>query len=187
MICIKYRLFTMFFIISLLSFTSSGQNVTNSEVNFPKDWVGNWSGKLEIIDVKGLKQSLNMELHIQPIDGFDHYEWSIIYGDDREKGLKGYELHAKNPQKGIWAIDEKNGIILDCYLLGNKLFSSYNVLERNFLVTYEKRENELLFEISFGPESPIAVTGSGKIGEEDIPEVKAYEISGMQRAILTKN
>jgi len=182
---IKYRSVSLFFIICTVSFTCLGQKVTNNADNFPTDWIGNWSGKLEIFNSEGLQQSLNMQLLIQPIANSRDYEWSIIYGDDHDKGLRAYELQPRKTENGVWAIDEKNGIVLECFLVGNKLFSSYNVMERNFLVSYEKKGDELIFEITFGPESPISTTGDLKIDEqEEIPEVKAYEIAGRQKAIL---
>jgi len=130
----KYRSAVLFFCFCFYSFTCFGQKVAINTENFPGSWVGNWSGELEIFDKEGLKQSLNMELLIHPKDSSGKYDWTIIYGEDREKGKRGYELHPKDPENGVWIIDERNGILLECYLLNNKLFSSYNVAERNFLV-----------------------------------------------------
>ncbi len=186
MIWIKYRFGVLFFMISVVSCTCFGQKVTINEDKFPDDWIGNWAGELEIFDKTGLKQSLEMRLNIHSKDSLNQYEWSIIYGPDEEKGLRAYELHPKDPENGVWAIDERNGIIIECFLLSNKLFSSYNVAERNFLVSYEKQGDQLIFEISFGPEVNVSSTGGKKMGEEEIPEVKAFKIGGLQRAVLKK-
>jgi len=154
--------------------------------NFPQAWTGNWSGELKIYDSKGVKQKVPMALEIQPTAQKDVFTWALIYGEDKEKGRRSYELNIKDVEKGWYAIDEKNSIILDCYLFHNKLYSRFEVMGNLLLCTYEKQGNQIIFEVISGSQNAVSSTGNEKNNGEDIPEVNAYGISVSQKAILTK-
>jgi len=154
---------------------------------FPASWVGIWQGELEIFDGVGLKQNLPMELHIQPQDSADHYDWWIIYGEDKEAGKRGYQLRPVDKEKGVWLVDEKNTIELECYFFQDKLWSWYDVMGSLIMVSNEVHGNEMTFEIIAGKTEPVSITGNQKHEGEDIPEVKTFPIGVMQRATLTRN
>lgn len=157
---------------------------------FPATWAGKWSGTLEIFAPQGLVQSLPMQLHILPQDTTDRYTWSIIYGEDLEKGLRAYELVPVDTAIGHYQVDEKNGIILDAFLLGGKLFERFEVMGSLLLTMTELRGEALHWEIISGSLEPIQTTGGIEAEpgneEEAIPPVNGYSIKVLQRAILTK-
>ncbi len=154
--------------------------------NFPQAWVGNWSGELLIYDANGVKQKVPMALEIQPTAKNDVFTWALIYGEDKEKGRRSYELNIKDAEKGWYAIDEKNSIILDCYLFHNKLYSRFEVMGNLLLCTYEKQGDQIIFEVISGNQHAVSNSGGEKHNGEDIPEVKAFGINVSQKAILTK-
>jgi hypothetical protein len=125
-------------------------------------------------------------LHILPLDSAGRYSWTIIYGEDKEAGRRSYELAPIDPEKGFYAIDEKNSIVLESYLLGGKLFSSFEVMGNHILSSYEKRGEELLFEIISGRMDPVSVTGGQEGDESGIPPVKAFPVIVTQRAALKR-
>lgn len=153
---------------------------------FPQAWVGIWQGELEIFDAQGLKQNLPMELHIQPRDSADHYDWWIIYGEDKEAGKRAYQLKPKDKEKGIWVVDEKNTIALESYFIHDKLWSWYDVMGSLILVSNEVQGDEMIFEIVAGKSEPISITGNQEFEGEAIPEVKTFPINVMQRALLLR-
>lgn len=149
--------------------------------NFPIDWVGEWEGRLEIFNVKGKSMDLYMGLNILPLEN-DRYTWTIIYGEGEKRQERKYELMPKDTAKGHYLIDEKNSIILDDFLLGNTLYSRFEVME-NLLLTSYKLEGEILtFEVISGNLEPINATG----GQDSIPVVNSYNVFVMQRAELKR-
>ena len=110
----------------------------------------------------------------------------MIYGEDKEKGKRSYELNIKDVEKGWYIIDEKNSIFLDCYLFHNKLYSRFEVMGNLLLCTYEKQGDQIIFEVISGNQEAVNTTGGEKNHGEDIPEVKAFSINVSQKAILIK-
>lgn len=150
---------------------------------FPEDWLGEWKGVLQIYSGKTVKQEVEMELHILAIDSIDRHTFTIIYGKDKEKGKRPYEVFAVDTVVGHYKVDEKNDIILDEYLFGNKLVSRFEVMGNLLLSTYERTAEGIEFEILSGSMKEIAITGGTSA---DIPEVKSFPIKVRQFAKLTK-
>jgi len=156
------------------------------EDSFPKDWLGQWTGTLNIYRDTGLVQTLPMQLHLQPIEGSENFTWTIIYGEDVEKGTRNYELETIDASKGQYLIDEKNSIKIESYLLHNRLVSWYVVANNLIYISYEKKGDELHFEVVAGKQEAVSTTGNTKESEEEIPEVITYPIGTLQNAILRK-
>ncbi|MEM6395976.1 MAG: hypothetical protein AAF741_06485 [Bacteroidota bacterium] len=149
---------------------------------FPDDFLGRWSGDLNIWRGDGLAQSIGMQLHIEPVDDTT-YTYTIRYGEDDERE---YLLKEKDRAKGLWYIDEQNGIYLDGYYVGGKFFEGFGVMDTRLMATLELRGDELLYEITSGPEGPVRSSGDTIIDEEEIPEVFSYEMSTFHRATLAR-
>ena len=175
----------MGFVSCLVLFLTLNTNL-GAQGGFPESWSGKWGGTLEIFSAAGLSQAIPMQLHILPIDSTDRYSWSIIYGEDIEKGLRAYELIPVNPAMGHYQVDEKNGIILDAFLLGDKLFERFEVMGNLLLTMTEMRGEQLYWEIISGSLEPIQTTGGEEYEGEDIPPVNGYNVKVMQRAILER-
>lgn len=160
--------------------------IGQDSLSFPASWQGVWTGTLEIRNAKGLAQTLPMELHISPIENSQSYTWWIIYGEDKIKGKRAYELQTVDKDKGIYVVDEKNTIKLESYLIGEKLISYYSVEGTVIIVTNDRRGDEMIFEIIAGSDIPVSVTGGMMHEGEDIPEVKTFPIKVQQKAILRR-
>lgn len=153
---------------------------------FPASWTGVWAGDLLIHNAKGIAQSVPMEVTIRPVSGSASYDWITVYNKDTLAGKRPYTLLVKDAEAGHYAIDENNNIILDAYLLGGKLFNSFEVQGQLLVCTYEMQGENLVFEVIAGPSAPISTTGGGEAGEEKIPEVKSFKVTVMQRAVLKR-
>ena len=155
--------------------------------NFPESWFGTWSGTLEIYSAKGLQQNIPMTCFMSATDTAGVFNWHIIYGSDREKGLRPYILRTIDASKGHYLCDELNTIKMESYLLGNKLFC-YFIVEGNVIVsTYEKTaDGKLLFEIIFAKDKTVSETGNQVFKGDTIPTVKTFPVIVSQRAVLTK-
>lgn len=85
----KFSLLALYFSLSVVQLLA--QVATTS--SFPADWIGSWSGVLNIYGPKGLVQSVPMQLEIHPIDTSKEgrYTFGLIYGP-KEQDWRPYEL-----------------------------------------------------------------------------------------------
>jgi hypothetical protein len=165
-------------------------SVATRNDTFPKSWFGRWKGSLEIYNAKGLAQTVPMMLIMDKTDTAGVYKWHIQYGADTTKGLRPYLLRTIDATKGLYVCDELNSIQMESYLLGNRLFCSFNVMGNVLLSTYEKQGDNMLFEIVMWKENPVSVTGNTKAispETEDVPPVKSYPVIVHQRAVLKRH
>lgn len=160
---------------------------TTDSLAFPESWAGTWQGTLEIFNGRGKVQSVPMWVEIHKIDTSTtgRYTFGLVYGS-KEQDWRPYELVPVAPEKGLWRVDEKNSIVMESYLYGPKLLCWFVVNNSRILCTYEKRGDEMLFEVYSGIEAFVSATGNSQQGDEKIPEVKTYPFSVFQRAVLKK-
>jgi hypothetical protein len=154
--------------------------------SFPFSWFGTWEGTLDIYNSKGLSQSIPMSLEMGPTDTIGLYKWHIIYGSDREKGLRPYYLKTIDAAKGIYQNDEMNSIKMEAYLLGGKLFCTFSV-EGNLLTSMQEKVGDTMhWEIVFGKEKEISITGNQVVKGDTISTVKTMPVIISQRAVLKR-
>lgn len=160
---------------------------TAAEPAFPESWAGSWQGTLEIFNFSGKLQSVPMWVEIHRIDTSTtgRYTFGLVYGS-KDQDWRPYELVPVSPERGLWRVDEKNSIVMESYLYGPKLLCWFTVQNNRILCTYEKRGDEMLFEVYSGLETPVSTTGNTTHEGETIPEVKTFPFSVFQRAELKR-
>jgi hypothetical protein len=161
-------------------------NLIFGQNNFPASWQGEWTGKLDIVTAAGKLQELPMELHILPIDSSENFTWTIIYGEDREAGKRSYELVTLDAAKGLYAIDEKNSIQMEAYLLGGKFYQWFEVSGSLITTATWLEGEELIWELVSGSIKPVSTTGGQEVEGEEIPAVKTFPVKVMQVARLKR-
>jgi hypothetical protein len=150
--------------------------------NFPKAWEGNWKGELEWYRTgKAEPQKVNMELRIHPTDSAA-WTWQIIYGKETEDN-RPYQLIQKDTAGVHWVIDEKNGIVLDQYWVGNKFSGAFTVMNNTILNNYWMEKDKLMIEFFSLGAKPVTTTGKGT---EESPAVDSYRIGSYQKAVLKR-
>jgi len=176
------KLSTIFSFILLVSCQISKKTTDKIVIEkFPEAWIGEWEGQLEIFRGQKKVQEIYMGLNILPIDSTT-YTWTIIYGDGEKRQERKYEIKPKNKEAGHYIIDEKNSILLDDYLIGNTLYSRFEVQKSLLLISYEKMGERIIFEVISGKLDNPTLTG----GQDSIPNVNSYPISIGQKAILKR-
>ena len=115
-----------------------------------------------------------------PTDTVGRYSWKIIY----DKSPRNYTLIGKDISKGLYVIDENNGIVLENRLFSNIFFSCFEVANNLLACSYRLENKQLVFEI-FSMNKKVAQT-TGNLPEKEIPEVIAYPSQVMQRATLRR-
>ncbi len=169
------------FIFMIFPFIGISQN------EFPESWVGNWKGTLEILGVDSTIQKIDMVIEIQPIFKDSVYTWVYNYIPDSSNiDRREYELHVINKPMGLYSIDEKNSIQIECFLRGNTLTSFFNVENTFIITTYTMEGDSLIFEVLAAPAKEVSTSGGKKVDGEKIPKTKTYSIIGKQKAILTR-
>ncbi|MFM2016398.1 MAG: hypothetical protein RL007_54 [Bacteroidota bacterium] len=149
--------------------------------SFPDQFIGNWKGKLNIYQGPKLAQTINVALDVMPLDS-GRYDWVITYGDSG-KDVRPYMLIPVDTAKGHWAIDEKDGIVLDIFVTGKKFTSTFAVMGSAVQVCYWIEGEELCMEIWSFNEKPDHKSG---LGTEEVPEVNVYKFSGYHFAKMQK-
>jgi len=166
-------LFIAYFLLISTSFCQ------DKKTSFPDDFLGIYKGTLLIDSPRG-KQEIPMEFHMVKTDSVHRFDYKLVYNGQP----RNYTLVVKDKEKGIYEVDENNGIILPTKFTNNTLFSFFEV-QGNFLSSRMAfSENLLDFEILF-----TAVKNKVKTGgvSKETPEVFGYPISVVQKAVLVKS
>ncbi len=165
-----------------LFISSFFQNPAAAQTNqLPPDWFGDWAGTL-VIPNANAQQEVPMELHIHPLKGERAYQWQIVYGAGDKKNVRNYKLIPQSDKPGTFVMDEVNGILLDCRLMGNVMFSQFKVGDVLLTSREELRDGKLFTEIITSGFGSPRVTGDK--GKEN--EVHSYPLQSIQYATLTK-
>lgn len=154
---------------------------------FPDDYIGNWTGELNIYTAEGLRQSIPMELGIQPIND-STFTYALVYGADKETGLRDYLLRKGDQGANHWVIDEQDGILLDNFYVGGILHGPFSVMGSMLYSKLERRGAQLHYSISSGSQSSFRKSGTTTEtqGEQEQITVESFKTANYQVAILTK-
>jgi hypothetical protein len=154
---------------------------TPAKLALPADWLGRWTGTLKITPVAGEPQETAMELLIEPIKDSKSYRWRIIYGDPKTKPARNYELIPQE-KANHFAIDEKNGLLIDSWLVGSTMHSQFQVGDSMIPVRYERKGDSLTFSLAvYSTKDP----RSTKLAKGEM-EAKAFKLEAVHFAELRK-
>ncbi len=152
--------------------------------DFPKSWAGNWKGELSWYSGNSKEpRKVNMELRIAALDSVNMYSWQLIYGSVTEDN-RPYVLKPVDMEKGHWVIDEKNGIVLDQYRIGDRFIGSFTVLKSTIVNSYWMENDKMIVEFYSYSATPVATTGNGT---DDSPKVDSYRVGSFQKAVLQRS
>lgn len=182
-------LFTLVFYSCILASSlaqSYGPKIADQS-HFPADWVGRWEGTLHIQFAGVQPRMVSMALEILPIDS-TNWQWHLIYIVEGQEDRRPYVLQPEQVRSGRWRIDEKNGIILGARLLGQTLFSHFEVDNQMLMARYSKEGDQIRFEITGSSLKPNKTGGpiSDEPAIDATPIVNWFEVGVFQQAILTK-
>ena len=148
-------------------------------------WEGIWKGVVDIWDSGKKIDSFPMSLEIIPKDSA--WDFIILYNRNPDKPDKrAYSLIVIEDSIGHYAIDEHNGIILDCYALDNCIYASFGGLGNDLLSRMCLQGEQLEYEISSALSDPIRISGNTVMEGDTIPEIRSYKVFNLMKAVLTK-
>ena len=150
----------------------------NKPTQFPEDFLGIYKGTLMINSPKG-KQKITMEFHLKETKSKDKFDYVLIY----DGKPRNYTLIRKNAEKGLYEVDENNGIILPTKFADNTLFSFFEVQGNLLSSRLEFDKSGMDFEILFCKTNDKTETGGT---DKETPKVFGYPITTVQKAHLNK-
>ncbi|MEM6298482.1 MAG: hypothetical protein AAF740_07330 [Bacteroidota bacterium] len=158
-------------LISLPSFSQK----KNAE--FPEDYFGIYKGILTINQASGEVQEIPMEFHLLATDTAQRFVYKLVYNGQP----RNYMLIEKDAEKGIYTVDENNGIILPSRYIDRTLYSYFQVGESflNSRLSFSKKKLE--FEILF-----TNMEARERTGEDTDYEIYGYPITTVQKAVLRR-
>ncbi|OYQ37551.1 hypothetical protein CHU92_08155 [Flavobacterium cyanobacteriorum] len=145
-----------------------------------KAYEGTWKGILEIFSPQGkVLHSVPMELHIAQTNG-GRFTWKTVYDN---KDIRDYELVTVDVAKGKYRIDEKNGILIDLSLFGNKSFTCFETGGYLIYDLYTFNKDSIIFELTSSAPGQETISGNGT---EESPKVTSRIQVSYQKAVLKK-
>lgn len=148
---------------------------------FPKEYVGTYAGNLNVSDVTGVVQNVPMELIIKPTEDPKKFSYTLAYIISKKRDERNYTLLVVDPEKGLYDLDENNGVVLRANYMRQTLFSTFELNNRILNSSVEfKNDGRVFFNI--------IVTEKGdprKTGDENNP-VTSYHAIVIQKAALRK-
>lgn len=159
---------------------------TTKPASFPQSWFGHWRGEASAGD--GTRsQTFTTELIIAPTDTPDRFNWTLIYDGAAGRQERAYTLITKDAARGLYQIDENNGILLDARHIDGTQYSHF-LVQGNRITTRERLEaagtpNERI-EVEMITTIDDKATSSG--GRDDVPEVKSWAAAAIQKATLRR-
>jgi hypothetical protein len=171
-------------VLLLFSFycNNGASSQTAKQVGFPKSFTGHWKGTLMWSSNGRPQQQTEMQLIIRSADTPGHYTWQIIYGKD-EKDNRPYLLKPADKSGTHWVVDERNGILLDGFWIGNRFTGAFAVGGNTILDAYWIENNKLHAEFFSYRQQALNTTGKGT---EESPLVESYRMNSYQKAVLSK-
>ncbi|MDF2379931.1 hypothetical protein JMG10_00525 [Nostoc ellipsosporum NOK] len=174
-----FNLMRIYFLLLFVLFKLSA----HSQSGFPEKWKGHWKGKIAWYKTGAdTATMIDMQLKIFPTDSAHNWTWQLIYGN-AEQDDRPYTLIAKDTAKGLWVIDENNGIVLTQYWVGNRFTGIFTVQGTTILNSYYLDKDELVVEFYVTAQKPSQTTG---MGTTDSPLVDSYPVRAIQRGRLVR-
>lgn len=145
-----------------------------AQIPFGNRCLGNWSGTMYLYNHGQLRDSVAVTHVVAATANPQEWTWRTDYLSDKMPMTKDYLLRLRDPAKGIYEVDERDGIVLYEYLFADKIYSVFETQGVLLTSTYELRGKELIFEVTSGK----------KISTDS--EVISYTVEHLQRVVLTQ-
>lgn len=150
----------------------------------PKSWLGHWSGKLQIMSHDSIVQQLDMALELLPKSDTSISYTIIYYVADTLTDRRPYELIVNDYDRGLYLLDEHNGVLIETRRYQNDLISMFEVMDTYLLVKVSFESDRLVYEIMVTSGKKRTESGGSS---DDVPPVVSYPVFSYHRAVLTKN
>lgn len=154
---------------------------------FPQAWFGRWRGTAQSLAPGAAPQSFTMELVVGPTERPERFTWTVVYDGAQGRQERRYTLVAVDAARGLYLVDEGNGIALPHTLLAGALYSQFEVggsriTARNVLLGSGTADERILVELVSTVTADAQKTG----GQGGTPEVLGWPVRALQSAALRR-
>lgn len=166
------RLFFIFFI----TISAYGQGL-------PVDWLGSYSGNMEVFGSNGAKQNIGVLLDLQVMNRENYWTYNMSYFDlktDEIMSTKAYKIFYSKETNTFW-MDEGDSLLIEMSFLGNCFFDHFELSGMFFNSSLCKENKDLVFTITGGKKKPSYISPFIKEAEST---VETMHIDFLQRVLL---
>jgi hypothetical protein len=182
---IKKTFFALFFV--FITFPSVGQSNIEKEkrvddefstpIAFPYNFLGNYSGNLNISDNTGSISNVPTEFSITKSNDEDVFMYQFSFIQGKEKIINKYMLHIIDDNNGYYAISDDKGLEFMATLIKDTLYSTYETKNTIMFTSFQfTNEGKLRFNIIISKKSKNK--GKGDTNLSNVVQV--------QKALLSK-
>ncbi|MBL8729289.1 MAG: hypothetical protein JNM25_12705 [Planctomycetes bacterium] len=107
--------------------TATGVRSREVVAAFPAGWSGTWRGTLEVCNADGALPGASVEHVIEPTEDPARWRWVTTYDGAAGRVVKDYTLLVRDALRGAYAIDERDGVVLEARWLGDALHTWFEV------------------------------------------------------------
>lgn len=150
----------------------------DNELVFPDDYIGIYKGTMEWYSDAGDYQTIETEFHLLPSDSIPGaFKYVLVY----DGAPRNYTLLVKDKEKGLFEVDENNGIVLSARLRFNTLYSFFQLDDSFLSSSFEFLGESMVIEFA-----TTNVTQKVQTGTNTEYDIHAYPIGPVQKAVLKK-
>jgi hypothetical protein len=147
---------------------------SKAQKSFPEKCLGTWKGQMLIYKEGIAKDSVRVVLKVTRSDDQHTFGWKTSYLSEKTPMVKDYLLRLSEEGKNIYILDEGDGVELQEYLFGNKLYSVFETNDILLTSSYELIDDKLIFEVTSGKRT------------EQTKSVQNYSVNFLQRVIFKR-
>jgi hypothetical protein len=162
----------MKYFIALLVILSFCIHPLSAQKSFVEQCLGEWEGMMYIYSEAQLVDSVATQFTASRTEDPAVYTWKTTYLSEKTPMVKDYQLKVLDAKKQIYATDEGNGLLLNNYLFGKKMYSVFETQGILLTASYELLGEHLIFEVTSGTNL------------EPGKEVMNYSVRNLQRVVF---
>lgn len=125
-------------------------NVSFSQSNFPKKWLGIYKGNMFMENLYGVYDTVATTFELLETKVPNRWTYRMSYNSKKwGEMVKDYELFWNDSLKSpnLFLLDEKDGIFIQEQFVNNRFYSHFEVENRHFISLLEQKGKDLYFEI----------------------------------------
>lgn len=171
---------------ALLAFVGASAP-SQAQTHFPDAWAGRWEGTLTTtVPPDSVRNRIPLTLLIAREGSGGAWTWRTVFNADTVRGVRPYRLLVQNPARGLYATDERNGIVLDERLVDGMLVSVFQVGNQVLESRYALQGDSLVHDIVWWSATPSSRSRGSGANAEQGAEVLSFRVEGRQRAVFTR-
>lgn len=160
---------------------------SQAQARFPDAWAGRWQGTLTTtVPPDSVRNRIPLTLLIAREDSGGAWTWRTVFNADTVRGVRPYRLLAQDAARGLYATDERNGIVLDERFVDGMLVSVFQVGDQVLESRYALQGDSLVHDIVWWSATPSSRSRGTGANAERGAEVLSFRVGGRQRAVFTR-